>query len=72
MLSRTTRLTLAMLTGVLLAYGCGGGGDVTAPPPAPAPAPPAPPAPPAAVGTVAATPSLTFTPASITSTRATR
>jgi plastocyanin len=54
MLTRSTTLRLAMLTGVLLAYGCGsdsGGGDVTAPPPA---------------NTVAATPSLTFTPGSIT------
>jgi plastocyanin len=53
MLTRTIGFKLAMLTGVLLAYGCGsnGGGDVTAPPPA---------------NTVAATASLTFTPATIT------
>jgi plastocyanin len=42
-----------MLTGGLFAYGCGSnGGDVTAPPPS--------------ANTVAATPSLTFTPGSIT------
>lgn len=53
MMTSRTRLRLAMLAGVLLAYGCGsdGGGDVTAPPPA---------------NTVAATPSLAFTPGSIT------
>ncbi len=54
MLTRTTRFRLAMLTGVLMAYGCGSSGsDITAPP--------------ASGGsTVSATPSLTFTPASIT------
>ena len=54
MLTRTMTNRLAMLTGVLLAYGCGSnsGGDVTAPPPP--------------SNTVAATASLTFTPGSIT------
>jgi plastocyanin len=53
MLTQTTTLRLAMLTGGLFAYGCGSnGGDVTAPPPS--------------ANTVAATPSLTFTPGSIT------
>jgi plastocyanin len=52
MLTRATRLRLAMLTSVLIAYGCGGG-DVTAPPPA------------TGGNTVAATPSLTFSPATI-------
>jgi plastocyanin len=55
MLTRTTQFTLAMLTGVLLAAtGCGSdsGGDTTAPPPAD--------------NTVAATPSLTFSPATLT------
>jgi plastocyanin len=52
MLTRTTRLKLAMLTGILTAYGCGSsGGDVAAPPPS---------------NTVAATPAIAFTPASIT------
>ena len=56
MLTHSTTLKLAMLTSVLLAYGCGsgGGGDVTAPPP------------PSSDATVNATPSLTFTPGSIT------
>ena len=55
MLTRTNTLRLVMLTGVLIAYGCGSGsgGDVTAPPPASA-------------NTVAATPSLAFTPGTIT------
>jgi len=53
MLTRTISLRLATFTGILLAYGCGSnGGDVTAPPPP--------------SNTVAATPSLTFTPGSIT------
>ena len=54
MLTRTARLKLAMLIGVLTAYGCGSGGgsDVTAPPPP--------------SNTVAATPSIAFTPSSIT------
>ena len=55
MLTRTTHFTLAMLTGVLLAAaGCGSdsGGDSNAPPPAD--------------NTVAATPSLTFSPATLT------
>ncbi|HKT58687.1 MAG TPA: plastocyanin/azurin family copper-binding protein [Gemmatimonadales bacterium] len=53
MLTRT-RLRLAMLAGVLLAYGCGsgGGGDVTAPP--------------SGGNTVNATPALAFSPGSIT------
>ncbi len=49
MLTRKTRLVLATLTGALLAMACGGDGyGTTAPPPPPS--------------TVAATPSLTFTP----------
>ena len=55
MLTRTTQFTLALLTGVLLAAaGCGSdsGGDSTSPPPAD--------------NTVAATPSLTFSPATLT------
>jgi plastocyanin len=55
MLTRTTQLTLAMLTGILLAAtGCGSdsGGDTTSPPPAD--------------NTVAATPSLAFSPATLT------
>ena len=55
MSTSTTRFRLAMLTGVLLAYGCGSsddGGDVAAPPPG--------------GNTVAATPSLTFTPGTLT------
>jgi plastocyanin len=54
-LTHTTRFRLAMLTGVLIAYGCssgGSGGDVTAPPPG--------------GNTVAATPSLTFNPGTLT------
>jgi plastocyanin len=58
MLTRITRLRLALLTGVLIAaYGCSGssgGGDVTAPPPA------------SSGNTVSATPSLAFSPATIT------
>jgi plastocyanin len=59
MLTRMTRLTLALLAGTLLAYGCGSGGtsDMTAPPPAMG----------GSVGnTVNATPSLAFSPSSIT------
>jgi len=53
MLTRKTRLVLATLTGALLAMACGGGGyGTTAPPPPPS--------------TVAATPSLTFDPATLT------
>jgi plastocyanin len=54
MLTRTTQFTLAMLTGVLLAAaGCGSdSGGTTSPPPAD--------------NTVAATPSLTFSPATLT------
>jgi plastocyanin len=54
MLTHAIRLRLALLTGVLLAYGCGSGSgnDVTAPP--------------AGGNTVAATPALAFTPGSIT------
>lgn len=54
MSTRPIGFTLALLCGVLAAYGCGsdGGGDVTAPPPA--------------GNTVAATPSLTFTPPTLT------
>ena len=55
MLNRTIRIPLAALASVMLAYGCGsnyGGGGVTSP------TPPA--------NTVAATSSLTFTPASLT------
>ena len=56
MLTRTTRLKFSLLTGVLIAtYACsgsGGGGDVTAPPPS--------------GNTVNATPSLAFSPATIT------
>lgn len=52
MLTDRTRLRLALLAGVLIAYGCGSsGGDVTAPP---------------AANPVAATPDLAFTPATIT------
>jgi len=52
MLTRKTRLVLATLTGALLAMACGGDGyGTTAPPPPPK--------------TVAATPSLTFTPNTI-------
>ena len=51
MLTSTTRLRLAMLTSILITYGCSSGGDVTAPPPP--------------GNTVAATPSLAFTPATI-------
>ncbi|MGH7539133.1 MAG: cupredoxin domain-containing protein [Gemmatimonadales bacterium] len=50
MLTRTTRLAIATLSGVLMA--CGGGYGTTAPPPADG-------------NTVAATPSLTFTPATL-------
>lgn len=55
MLTHRTRLRLAMLTGVLLAYGCGSdsGGDVTDPP---APS----------GNTVNATPGLAFSPGTIT------
>jgi plastocyanin len=57
MLTRSTRLRLAILTGALIAaYGCSGsgsGGDVTAPPPS-------------SGSTVNATPSLAFSPATIT------
>jgi plastocyanin len=53
MLTSRTRFRLTLLTGVLLAYGCGSGGgsDVTAPP---------------SGNTVDATPGLAFTPGSIT------
>ena len=58
MFTRTIGIDLAILAGMLLTYGCGSdGGDVTAPPP---------PAPPAAANTVSATPSLVFTPATLT------
>jgi plastocyanin len=57
MLTRTSRLRLALLTGVLTAaYGCSGsgsGGDMTAPPPS-------------SGNTIDATPSLAFSPATIT------
>ena|SRR5438552_18095452 len=56
MLTRKTRLVLATLTGVLMATACGSNGYGTAAPP-----PPPPPG-----NTVAATPSLTFTPATLT------
>src|SRR5947208_14058821 len=57
MLTRKTRLVLATLAGALMAA-CGSNGYGTAaPPPAPPPPPP---------NTVAATPSLTFTPATLT------
>ncbi len=56
MLTRKTRLVLATLTGVLMATACGSIGYGTAAPP-----PPPPPG-----NTVAATPSLTFTPATLT------
>lgn len=59
MLTHTTKFRLAMLTGVLIAYGCGSGdsgGDVTAPPSAP----------PSGSNTVAATPSLAFDPGTLT------
>jgi plastocyanin len=54
MSTRTTGFRLTMFTCALLAYGCGSssGGDVTGPPPAD--------------NTVNATPSLSFTPASLT------
>jgi len=54
MLTRTIRSRLAMLTGALVISGCGSsssGGDVTSPPPN---------------NTVEATPSLAFTPGTIT------
>ena len=53
MLTRKTRLVLATLTGALMAMACGGDGYGTAAPPPPN-------------NTVAATPSLTFTPATLT------
>jgi len=62
MLTRKTRLVLATLTGVLMATACGSNGYG----PAAAPPPPPPPPPPPAGNTVAATPSLTFTPATLT------
>ncbi len=51
MLTHRITLRLALLAGALLAYGCGSGGDVTAPP---------------SGNTVDATPALAFTPGSIT------
>ncbi len=60
MLTRKTRLVLATLTGVLMATACGSNGYGTAAPPSPPPPPPPP------GNTVAATPSLTFTPATLT------
>ena len=56
MLTRKTGLVLATLAGVLMAMACGGsdGYGTTAPPP-----------PPPAANTVAATPSLTFTPTTL-------
>ena len=56
MLTRKTGLVLATLTGALMAMACGGsdGYGTTAPPP-----------PPPAANTVAATPSLTFTPSTL-------
>ena len=52
MLTRKTRLALATLTGALMAMACGGNGyGTSAPPPPP--------------NTVAATPSLTFTPSTL-------
>jgi plastocyanin len=53
MLTRRTTLRLAMLTGLLFAYGCGSSGDVSGPDPA-------------GGNTVNATPSLTFTPPTLT------
>src|SRR5438105_15765012 len=54
MLTRKTRLVLATLTGTLMAMACGGTDyGTTAPPPPPG-------------NTVAATPSLAFTPATLT------
>src|SRR5438132_13286095 len=60
MLPRKTRLVLATLTGVLMATACGSNGYGTAAPPPPPPPPPPP------GNTVAATPSLAFTPATLT------
>ena len=54
MLTRKTRLVLATLTGTLMAMACGGTDYGTTAPPPPPP------------NTVAATPSLTFTPATLT------
>ncbi len=51
MLNRTIRISLAALASVLLAYGCGSNGVNSPTPPA---------------NTVAATPSLAFTPATLT------
>src|SRR5947207_10682509 len=59
MLTRKTRLVLATLAGALMAA-CGSNGYGTAAPPPPPPPPPPP------GNTVAATPSLTFTPATLT------
>ncbi len=53
MLTRKTRLVLATLTGALMAMACGGDGYGTAA------------APPPPDNTIAATPSLTFTPATL-------
>src|SRR5438445_8749275 len=58
MLTRKTRLVPATLTGALMAMACGSNGYGTAAPPPPPPPPPG--------NTVAATPSLTFTPATLT------
>src|SRR5438105_15100605 len=52
MLTRNTRLVLATLTAALMAMACGGNGYGTAAPPPPD-------------NTVAATPSLTFTPTTL-------
>ncbi len=52
MLTRKTRLALATLTGALMAVACGGNGYGTTAPPPPG-------------NTVAATPSLTFTPGTL-------
>src|SRR5205809_7060323 len=57
MLTRKTRLVLATLAGALMAA-CGSNGYGTAAPPPPPPPPPG--------NTVAATPSLAFTPATLT------
>lgn len=55
MLTHNTSIRLVVLTAALIAYGCGsGGGDVTAPPTG------------SGGNTVAATPSLAFSPATIT------
>src|SRR3989454_7613437 len=59
MLTRKTRLVLATLAGALMAA-CGSNGYGTAAPPPPPPPPPPP------GNTVAATPSLAFTPATLT------